>query len=211
MTTGIIEEAKQMIMTGTAGAGRLSVPQLDAILRKSMRRVYADSEMAKIQLEAIDEVVGQSEYVFPSMPDGGYFTRLSKLVRYDLDRGSKNALRAGTYEVAFLYNEESGEHEDFLVLSTPSSAPNSKLYPTVTAAFETDDYVPSVVETLVRDALVHQAERILSSQTGKPWTSQSKVREALIEYNRSIARIRSTIIRGGVNAGLKARVTGSFL
>ena len=209
----IMQEALESVITGTAGAGRISLVQLNAIAAKAMRRVYTDSEIVKVTLAPIDEVKGEEEYVIPSVPHDGKICRLVRVYRRDAVTGKRVVVRAGTYSMGYLIPSNDDPSSDTIILSTPSakSAPDSSLELVVVAAYETDDYVPSVVEDYVRDALIHMMERILCLQTGKPWTSPSKAKECMLAYNRAIARARTTISRGGTNAGIQMRVTGTFL
>ena len=211
MAATITTKAIARIVTGIRNGGQIAMPVIEVAVASALDALYEATEMVKLELAAIDEVAGMSEYVLSTLEGEatGRVCRIAQLYRmaYDSEGAetSRTLLNPLSYEVG-LTTDETGTIagiREVIALATKSPATLAGgLLPVAVCAWSVDDFIPTMHYADAEKAIASKAIQELASQTGKPW---SDTRTALAEgsaFDAAVGRIRHKVLRANTSRGL---------
>lgn len=208
--------AIQRIVTELTYGGQIAMPIIEAAIEDALYELYEKTEMVKIELTPIDEVLDQKEYTVPAC--SGRICRICDLYQmsYDAEGNevSRSAINPAFFDVGIKTDGTASVGSIEVVIALASKSTRSYaggLLPVAVMAFGIEDYVPGMHITDASIAVTAKAMQLLAENTGKPW---SDARKALAEesiFSNAVARIRYKAMRGNTGRGLKMNCTSNFL
>lgn len=213
-------KAVRRAVSELAYGGQISIPVIDSAVRDAFFALYESTEMAAIELNAINEISGQSEYALPALAQesDSRICRLSELYRASYDstgaETSRILIHPSLYRLALKTDKTASiaSVSEVLVLRAKSSRTYANgLIPVAVVAFGIDNYIPSMHLTDSEMAVCAKVIQILASNTGKPWTDARKATASGETYENAISRIKYKVMRGNTGVGLRMNCTSQFV
>lgn len=210
----------ERIVMGLVHGGKIPMPIIDASISDAIDYLYEQTEIVKADLSPISEVAGQRDYDIPdfSTDGGGRICRVLALYRVSRDSNgvelSRRAINPAFYKIGLKTNETasvSSISTKLTLYSPPSSSATDSLILEAVMAFAVDDYISPMHLDDAEVAIASRAMRVLSMDTGKPWSSLQKSQVEELRCLNAIARIRYKETRGNTGREVRMVCSESFV
>ncbi len=217
---GVIStRVQERVLTGLKYGAQIAPAVVTAAIANAFDAVYERSEVARLDLTAIDEVLGTSEYAIPSLsaaPAGSRIVRILSACRVTYDGAtikSRTYLDDGSFSVdAGIGADGTAPDNSTIVLASdsPATATGSLILRAV-ASFPTEEYIPPVYSRGFEDAVVSLLLYNFSSESGKPWFDPNRAAAEARAFKGALNRIRAKSVQRGTGRSTACRARVPFI